>query len=111
MAEKIKVFIKRPDSGWYSTNISNTLENFQRTVEGFIEIVPFTSDAVIVCNEEGRLRDLPFNCNLIGVDFVGTIFVVGVDDEENQGFCDVPITFKEWKELLQADADARTRLG
>ena len=97
-----------PSSVWYSTNISNTLENFQRTVEGFIEVVPFTSDAVIVCNEEGRLRDLPFNCNLLGVDFVGTIFVVGVDGEE---FCDVPITFKEWKELLKADEDARTLLG
>ena len=108
MAEKIKVFIKRPDSVWYSTNISNTLENFQRTVEGFIEVVPFTSDAVIVCNEEGRLLGLPHNTEVCGVDFVGDIFLVGVDGDE---FCDVPITFKQWKELLKADEDARTLHG
>lgn len=97
MAEKIKVFVKRPDSGWYSTNISNTLENFQRTVGGFIEVVQLSSDAAIVCNEEGMLLNLPFNTTLCGHVFVGTIFLVGVNGDE---FCDVPLTFKQWKELL-----------
>lgn len=97
MAEKIKVFVKRPDSGWYSTNISNTLENFQRTVGGFIEVVQLSSDAAIVCNEEGRLMGLPYNTTVCGIDFVGTIFLVGTTEEE---FCDVPLTFKQWKELL-----------
>ena len=93
---KIKVFVKRPDSGWYSTNISNTLENFQRTVGGFIEVVRLSADAAIICNEEGRLMELPYNMTICGVDFVGTIFLVGVDGEE---FCDVPITFRQWREL------------
>ena len=94
--EKIKVFVKRPDSGWYSTNISNTLENFQRTVGGFIEVVRLSADSAIICNEEGRLMQLPYNTTICGVDFVGTIFLVGVDGEE---FCDVPITFRQWREL------------
>ena len=93
---KIKVFVKRPDSGWYSTNISNTLENFQRTVGGFIEVVRLSADSAIICNEEGRLMELPYNTTICGVDFVGTIFLVGVDGEE---FCDVPITFRQWREL------------
>lgn len=93
---KIKVFVKRPDSGWYSTNISNTLENFQRTVGGFIEVVRLSADSAIICNEEGRLMQLPYNTTICGVDFVGTIFLVGVDGEE---FCDVPITFRQWREL------------
>lgn len=93
---KIKVFVKRPDSGWYSTNISNTLENFQRTVGGFIEVVRLSEDAAIICNEEGRLMELPYNTTICGVDFVGTIFLVGVDGEE---FCDVPLTFRQWREL------------
>ena len=93
---KIKVFVKRPDSGWYSTNISNTLENFQRTVGGFIEVVRLSADSAIICNEEGRLMELPYNTTICGVDFVGTIFLVGVDGEE---FCDVQITFRQWREL------------
>ena len=93
---KIKVFVKRPDSGWYSTNISNTLENFQRTVGGFIEVVRLSADSAIICNEEGRLMELPYNTTICGVDFVGTIFLVGVDGEE---FCDVPLTFRQWREL------------
>ena len=93
---KIKVFVKRPDSGWYSTNISNTLENFQRTVGGFIEVVRLSADSAIICNEEGRLMELPYNTTICGVDFVGTIFLVGVDGEK---FCDVPLTFRQWREL------------
>ena len=84
------------DSGWYSTNISNTLENFQRTVGGFIEVVRLSADSAIICNEEGRLMELPYNTTICGVDFVGTIFLVGVDGEE---FCDVPLTFRQWREL------------
>lgn len=40
------------------------------------------SDAVIICNEEGRLQGLPHNCRIFGVDFVGPILIVGRDDED-----------------------------
>lgn len=51
---KIKVLIKRPDEEvGHITYISNTLENLQRTVGGYIQVVPLiTEDAVIICNEE-----------------------------------------------------------
>ena len=56
-----------------------------------------TSDVVIICNEEGRLKNLPYNCDLFGVSLVGTIIFAGVDGEE---FADLPdkverILFKE----------------
>ena len=84
---KIKVLMKRPDSGWYVTNVSNTLKNLQNLVDGYIETVTFAIDTpenklVIICNEEGKLKRLPYNCTIFGEDFVGTILIAGVDGEE-----------------------------
>lgn len=42
--KKIKVIVKRPDSVPYSTHISNSLENLQKTVGGYIETVTLASD-------------------------------------------------------------------
>ena len=40
------------------------------------------SDAVIICNEEGRLRGLQHNCRIFFLDFVGPILIAGVDEDE-----------------------------
>lgn len=32
----------------------------------------------IVCNEEGKIHGLPYNCAICGETFVGTILLVGV---------------------------------
>ena len=46
-----------------------------------------TKDSCIICNEEGLLIGLPFNTNINGNVYVGTILVVGVKGED---FTDVP---------------------
>ena len=98
MDKKIKVIIKRPDEKLgHMTWISNTLENLQRTVEGYIEAVDF-GDMIIICNEEGRLKKLPYNCKIGRTSFVGTIIAVGSDGEE---FADVPIDMTVWKFLIK----------
>ena len=97
---KIKVFIKRPDELiGHSTFISDTLKNLQNMVDGYIETVTI-GKLVIICNEEGRLMNLPYNCTIRGIDFVGTIIVAGIDEDE---FADVPIDFDEWKEFLRKE--------
>lgn len=60
----------------------NKLEAFQKAVGGYIETVTVATDLVLICNEEGRLKGLPWNCTAFGVDFVGTIVVAGVRSEE-----------------------------
>ena len=95
--KKIKVILKRPDSVPYSTHISNSLENLQKTVDGYIETVTLSSDCVVICNEEGMLRGLPYNCNICGIDFVGTIVFAGINGDE---FSDIPLSFKNFKELF-----------
>lgn len=94
---KIRVIIKDPGKKPRCVNISNTLENLQKTVGGYIETVTIASDMVIICNEEGRLLDLPYNCNVCGIDYVGTIIFCGVSEDE---FCDVPVSFGKMKQLF-----------
>lgn len=95
---KIKAIVKRPDEEFgHMTWISDTLENLQRTVDGYIETVTIEKNCVIICNEEGRLKGLEPNCTICGHEFVGTIAIVGVDGEE---FTDVPMDFKTWKAVF-----------
>ena len=83
MKEKIKVVIKDPGEPFREEVIDNTLEAMQRIVRGPIECVTIVEDTMIViCNEEGNLRDLPYNCRVMGIHFVGTIIMCGVDGEE-----------------------------
>ena len=105
MNYKIRCIIKRPDEQYgHVTNISNRLENLQRTVEGYIEVVPVKQspdgkDIILICNEEGKLRGLPHNFYLWDEEIVGTVIICGVDGDE---FGDLPLTFglAEWKKLL-----------
>ena len=60
----------------------NSLEAFQAAVDGCIETVTFSEDIVIICNEEGRLKGLPFNVEIGGVGFVGTILAVSMKGDE-----------------------------
>lgn len=95
---KIRVIIKRPDEKYgHVAWISNTLENLQKTVDGYIETVTIATDAAIVCNEEGKLRNLEPNMTILGEPFVGTIIFVGVKGEE---FTDFPLNFEAYKALF-----------
>ena len=93
MADKIYVAAKRPGEPPRHVWMSNSLENFQRYVEGYIETVTLMEDLVIICNEEGRLKGLPYNCTVCGADFVGDIVIAGVKGDE---FSDLPC---DWKTL------------
>ena len=66
---KIKVIIKEPGKKPRCVNISDTLENLQKTVDGYIETVSFATDFVVICDEEGRLKNKPYCCNICGVNF------------------------------------------
>ena len=94
MADKIKVFTKRPGMPPRSVNVTNSLTNLQNYVSGCIETVPIATDLVIICNEEGRLKRLPYNCTVCGLALCGDIIFAGVKDDE---FADVPLTMAEFK--------------
>lgn len=83
----MKAIRKKPGCASEIIEVENTLKALQREVSGYIETVTIASDAVIICNEEGRILGLPDNCRVCGVDFVGTVLIVGTKGDE---FCDVP---------------------
>lgn len=97
---KIKVIIKEPGKKPRCVNISDTLENLQKTVDGYIETVSFATDFVVICDEEGRLKNKPYCCNICGVNFFGTVILAGRKDDE---FADLPATFEEAKMLIAPD--------
>ena len=65
----------------------NSLSAFQEAVGGNIESVTLFSDFCFICNEDGLALGLPYNCNICGVDFFGTVIGVGVHGDE---FTSVP---------------------
>lgn len=87
----IRAIVKRPgEKTGHIAVIENDLEMLQGLVGGYIEAVTMQvkgKPMAIICNEEGRLRGLPYNCSINGVDFVGAIVIVGVDGDE---FADIP---------------------
>lgn len=97
---KIKVIIKRPDEEFgHVCNISNSLENLQKTVGGYIEAVPLTDKIVMICNEDDKLQHLERNFFLPFDTIFGTAIICGTDGDE---FSDIPEGFfSTWKKLLR----------
>jgi hypothetical protein len=79
--------------------VPNDLHTLQELVGGYIETVTVqvNPQVIVICNEEARLKRLPYNCTIEGKDytgefdcpFFGPILLVGVDGDE---FTDVPIS-------------------
>lgn len=74
--------IKQPGKPAKRIDIDNTLEALQKAVGGYIETVTLFEDVTLICNEEGRLMDLPYNMEFLGIHFVGPVLVVGRAEEE-----------------------------
>lgn len=84
----MKAVYKEPGKAARIVEIENSLQALQKAVGGYIETVTAFSDAAILCNEEGGLQGLPYNCTAMGVSFVGPILAVGVDGCEMCGLSD-----------------------
>ena len=84
----MRAWLREPGKRGHTIHVPNELEVFQQLVDGYIECVTVDSEALVICDEEGRLKDKPYNCTICGVDFVGTIVIVGRDGPE---FDDLPM--------------------
>ena len=93
--DKIYVIVKKHyDSVGVIKEVKNDLPTLRKLVGGNIERVPLTTDLVIICDEEGRLKKKPWNCRILGADLVGTIVVAGVNGDE---FDDCPVDLVDWQ--------------
>lgn len=82
IVDQIKVIIVRPDEHPRVADIDNDLKTMQSIVNGDIEEIDLDDDAVLVCNEEGKLNNLKAN-RCVGHDIIaGTFFIAGDDGGE-----------------------------
>ncbi len=74
----------KPEAG----EIRDELEDLQKAVGGYIEVVPLSDTAAMVVNEEGKLLNLRLNRWIIGREgrvrdvLCGTFLIVGVNGEK-----------------------------
>ena len=79
----IKALVFKPDQAPYLAMVPNTLESFQKRVGGYIETYDLSETATIICNEEGKVNNLPVN-RVIGNEIInGDFLIVGINDGEN----------------------------
>ncbi len=91
MQEKIKVLVVEPDKRPKVREIPNTLEAMQEIVGGYIEVAHpwgYVERVALVCNEEGKIRELPINRTVRTNDgkywdtIFGTFFLAGEEKED-----------------------------
>ena len=87
--KEITVLMVEPNKHPTITTIKNDLDSLQKAVsigapsQGLIEIFAIDDDALILCNEEGKLLGLEGN-RRIGRDIIaGVFYVVGEDGHGN----------------------------
>ena len=82
----MKVLIKNIGENTKITDIENDLQSLQNLVGGYIEALPLTKDVLLMCNEEGKLKGLPVNFNIVIngkiESIVGNVFFVGKNDSD-----------------------------
>ena len=83
--DEIKVLYKRAGKKPIIKVIPDTLEAKQKLVGGLIEVIPYTDDTLLVCNEEGKILNLKNNVCFTYDYIAGDCFVIG-DDYKNAGF-------------------------
>ncbi|MEF9920057.1 MAG: DUF3846 domain-containing protein [Erysipelotrichaceae bacterium] len=81
MKDPIKVVIIPPNKRPFVTTIDNQLEELQRVVGGYIELVALDDELDLFINEEGRLINLEPN-RMVGNDVLVGIFLIASHDED-----------------------------
>lgn len=89
-----KVIMLIPGEKANVADIDLTLESMQKVVDGYIEVAyPFSDPVALVCNEEGKLNNMPLNRALRDdkgrlYDIIaGTAFICGIGEDD---FTDIP---------------------
>lgn len=57
----IRILYKQPGRHIRTLMVKDSLQSFQNLVGGRIEVIGLFRDVVMICNEEGKIRDLPKN--------------------------------------------------
>ena len=79
---KITVLVVKPRTVPVVEEIEIGLESYQSVVGGYIEELALDEKTILICNEEGKLNNLPPNRIVNGDIICGTFFLAGCDGGE-----------------------------
>lgn len=90
----MEVLLVEPGKEARMTEVSNDLRSLQSLVGGYIEATyPFDDPVALVCNDEGKIMQMPLNRALRGEDgkiydaIAGPFFICGLGEDN---FCSLP---------------------
>lgn len=84
----MKIVVKEPRKPAAVKVIDGSLESMQDIVGGYIETFHIAENILCVVNEEGLVRDLPFNFTAPPFFVYGTAFFCGQQGEDMVGLDD-----------------------
>ena len=61
MEDKIKIIKCDVHKIATEKEIENSLDSLQKEVDGYIEVLNIAPDICLICNEEGKIRNMPLN--------------------------------------------------
>ena len=100
---KIRILVVEPNKEPYKKKIPHTLEDMQRVVGGLIEFVELEYNVDLICNEEGKIYNLPMNRAIQNDIVTGTFFIAGQHNGETISLSKKQI--KRYKDIFKLNRD------
>ena len=97
----MKILLVEPGRAPRPAEIENNLRAMQEIVGGTIQAVyPWQEAVALVCNDEGKLLNLPYNRVLEDYDIIsGTFFICGIKGEDFTGLNETQL--KKYTEMFK----------
>ena len=105
----MRILIFEPGKNPRAADIPHSLDKMQAIVGGTIQAVnPWSERAALVCDDEGLLKDYPFNRKIGEHTIFGTFFICGLGEED---FTDLPDDLAEKYEQMFHHPQAFARVN
>ena len=78
----MKILFKEPNKEFETKEIENDLKTLQQLVGGYIEVIAYRDNIVIVLEEEGKIKGKKLNMCFYNDVLVGDCVFVGIKDED-----------------------------
>lgn len=106
----MRVLMVEPGKEAVEAEIENSLEAMQAAVGGYIEMIrPYADEVALICNEEGKLEQLPLNRVLCDegtgqpLDVIaGPFFICGAPDDSEDFTSLTDVQLQKYRQKFQS---------